>query len=263
MANHNHDRRTDLVRLIHAHHAPRCQHIKTNGTRCKSPAMKLRKYCYYHDQQRCPRTDRIGIPALEDANAVQMAIQQVVRGILNGILDNKTAGLALYGLQTAAMNLPNTSFEPEREEIIVDDEELATVNDVECDDPACPDLHLHLPEEDQPFNPEAFARTIDELEDVVANHYGGSEKKALVIAALGYNPIDSAKRDGYVPFSRPILVPKPTSNPAPTEIYGDLTVISDCNSLIPHEPYPGGYWPQAPAQTSILSATIDLFPRTE
>jgi hypothetical protein len=37
---------------------------------------------------------------------------QVMRGMLNGRLDAKTAGLMLYALQTASINLRHTSFEP-------------------------------------------------------------------------------------------------------------------------------------------------------
>jgi hypothetical protein len=28
----------------------RCRHIRTNGTQCGSPALKKKRFCYYHEQ---------------------------------------------------------------------------------------------------------------------------------------------------------------------------------------------------------------------
>src|SRR5438270_314036 len=133
------------IRLIHAHSAPRCQHIKTNGLRCQSPAMKQRRLCYYHEQHRLTHPGHLQLPLLEDANAIQMAIQQVVQAIALGTLDNKRAGLILYGLQTAAINLPNCDFEPgedERFDIVLSTQDLETASDLPCHDPNCPDNTL-------------------------------------------------------------------------------------------------------------------------
>jgi hypothetical protein len=54
----------------------------------------------------------INLPVLEDANSIQVAIMQVLRLILAKQLDPKTAGLLLYGLQTASLNLKHALFEP-------------------------------------------------------------------------------------------------------------------------------------------------------
>jgi hypothetical protein len=51
------------------------------------------------------------VPVLEDANAVQMALMQVMQLLATGRMDHKTAGLMLYALQTASINLRRTSFE--------------------------------------------------------------------------------------------------------------------------------------------------------
>jgi hypothetical protein len=48
---------------------------------------------------------------LEDANAVQVALMQVLQLLGCGQMDPKTAGLMLYGLQTASCNLRHTTFE--------------------------------------------------------------------------------------------------------------------------------------------------------
>ena len=98
----------------------RCQHLKVNGTQCGSPALRRRRLCFFH--VRCQeQTARIAgsqfgqarfvVPLLEDANAVQLALMQVMQLLGSGQMDHRTAGLMLYALQTASVNLRNTDFE--------------------------------------------------------------------------------------------------------------------------------------------------------
>src|SRR5881227_2009352 len=98
-----------------------CEHIKANGLRCGSPALRERRYCYFHfcahDLRRRRRQHPNApfvLPLLEDANSIQMAIQQVAEAVLEERIDNKRAGLVLFALQTAACNLKNTDFEPQQ-----------------------------------------------------------------------------------------------------------------------------------------------------
>ena len=113
---------------------PRCQHVKTNGTQCGSPALRRRKYCYFHDNIRTERAKiaarnslcRFDLPLLEDANAVQMALMKVIQMLGSGIMDHKTAGLMLYALQTASVNLRNTDFEAEdATDVVIDRDTVA------------------------------------------------------------------------------------------------------------------------------------------
>jgi len=63
----------------------------------------------------------INLPVLEDAESIQVALMQVLQLIITGHLDNKTAGLLLYGLQTASANIRRTSFEPlDAERVVID-----------------------------------------------------------------------------------------------------------------------------------------------
>jgi hypothetical protein len=101
---------------------PRCQHVKVNGTQCGSPALRRRRHCYFHDhmldgkrryanrQEAKPRAV-FSMCLLEDANAVQLAVMQVLQLLGSGQMDTKTAGLMLYGLQIASSNLRHASFE--------------------------------------------------------------------------------------------------------------------------------------------------------
>jgi hypothetical protein len=120
----------------------RCQHIKVNGTRCDSPALKGKAYCYFHYRSRLgdaavpPKANSqepkastqelspAGVPLntdfflLEDANSIQCALQWVLRRILADSIDRRQAALLLYGLQIAASNVKKTNFEPYYERII-------------------------------------------------------------------------------------------------------------------------------------------------
>src|SRR5579864_3561665 len=102
---------------------PRCEHIKINGTQCGSPALRRNHFCYFHKRYRETRIvlnanrarrgrAALDLPVLEDANSVQVSLMQVMRLILSGQIDPKTAGLLLYALQTASSNLGRINFEP-------------------------------------------------------------------------------------------------------------------------------------------------------
>jgi len=100
---------------------PRCQHIKMNGTQCGSPALNRKRQCFFHERAREQhnrivkdqfKQARFVLPVLEDANAVQMALMQVMQLLAWGEMDRKVAALLLYGLQTASANLRYVNFEP-------------------------------------------------------------------------------------------------------------------------------------------------------
>jgi hypothetical protein len=102
---------------------PRCEHLKINGTQCGSPALKRSHFCYFHKRwqetrivvnaNRARRSRAaLDLPVLEDANSIQVSLMQVMRLILSGQIDPKTAGLLLYALQTASSNLRRINFEP-------------------------------------------------------------------------------------------------------------------------------------------------------
>jgi hypothetical protein len=102
---------------------PRCEHLKVNGTQCGSPALRRNHFCYFHKRWHETRivlnanrarrgSAALDLPVLEDANSVQVSLMQVMRLILSGQVDPKTAGLLLYALQTASSNLRRIDFEP-------------------------------------------------------------------------------------------------------------------------------------------------------
>jgi hypothetical protein len=92
-----------------------CRHIFTDGHRCGSPCLRGEDLCYYHHTTRKPalhpRTRRcrraaFELPLPEDRSAIQHSIGQVLQRIAANDIDPRRAGLLLYGLQIASLNLP-------------------------------------------------------------------------------------------------------------------------------------------------------------
>ena len=83
---------------------PLCHHIKDNGVRCGSPALRGKALCYFHLRQRRLRPARY-IPILEDKHSIQFAATQIVRAVLEDKVDAERLRLMLYALQVATWNL--------------------------------------------------------------------------------------------------------------------------------------------------------------
>jgi len=128
---------------MYSHNIPRCQHIKVNGIQCGSPALRSDRFCYFHkrwhehhitiaEAKSLKVRPSIDVPVLEDANSIQVALMQVIQLLLSGEIEHRTAALALYGLQTASINVKHVKFEHFRKEELVIDP--AAVDQTQLDD---------------------------------------------------------------------------------------------------------------------------------
>jgi hypothetical protein len=112
-----------------------CRHIFTDGRRCASPCLRQEEFCYYHHTTRKPianpkqrrsRRATFHLPLPEDRSAIQSSIGEVLQRIASNDIDPRRAGLLLYGLQIASLNLPKIqsatkAAEPQTvEEITID-----------------------------------------------------------------------------------------------------------------------------------------------
>jgi hypothetical protein len=93
-----------------------CTHIKANGIRCGSPAMKNQYFCFFHTQliKGVPRRvdARIGpLSMLEDADAIQVSIMDVMQEIRQESIDCHRASLLVKLLHLAYRNVKNVTFE--------------------------------------------------------------------------------------------------------------------------------------------------------
>ena len=117
---------------------PQCHHTKTDGMRCGSPAMHSHSFCYYHarmraDMKRVSGPDArelpLQFPPLEDAHSIQLALMEIARAIAQDRISDKKAGLLLYLLQTASINLKR--LEEDRSEQLVRQDYPEAVEEME------------------------------------------------------------------------------------------------------------------------------------
>ncbi len=104
-----HKRQLALLDL--AKQAPRCEHVFTDGRCCKAPRVKKGKLCYAHTLMEEKRPLELNLPPLEDANAVMLWLMDALRGLAEGRISEKTAGIMFYGLQLAMVNARFTTFQ--------------------------------------------------------------------------------------------------------------------------------------------------------
>src|ERR1700734_3841905 len=94
-----------------------CRHIFTDGHRCGSICLRGEEFCYYPHTPRKPaqnprarrgRQSTFNLPVTDpnDRTGLQSTIVEVLRRIASNDIDPRRAGLLLYGLQIASLNLP-------------------------------------------------------------------------------------------------------------------------------------------------------------
>ncbi len=106
--------------LERADGSPRCEKVREDGTVCGCPQMKGYSYCYAHERMLQTRSNKLELPALEDANGIQMAIMRVQKALIDDEISEKKAGLLLYSLQMAASNLKNTTFTDSKKDVVTE-----------------------------------------------------------------------------------------------------------------------------------------------
>jgi hypothetical protein len=75
-----------------------------DGSRCGSPSIAGESHCYWHRTlYRQPK--KLELPALEDPNALQVALNRVVQAMASGVTDIRTGCGLLYGLSLAQVNM--------------------------------------------------------------------------------------------------------------------------------------------------------------
>jgi len=94
---------------------PLCRHTKSDGLRCKSPALTTSAFCYFHQKNRRARPAPIS-PApfgkrcfrpLQDPQTIQRALSRVVHGIASNRISPARAGKIICALQLAISELSN------------------------------------------------------------------------------------------------------------------------------------------------------------
>ena len=127
-----------------------CRHIKTNGLRCKSPALKGGRFCYYHSKinsigaEPLLRFGPLLLPAPEDPAAIQLSVARINDAVINSRLDLRKAVTLFNGLRIAAHFIDRKQFfyaadTVQSAEQAPDGSELAPLDYVCDDDEECND----------------------------------------------------------------------------------------------------------------------------
>ena len=100
-----------------------CTHIKVNGVRCGSPALRQEVFCYFHQRMirgvRTPPKSRLHpIAMLEDEQSIQAALMEIVNAIVRNQIDVARARLVLRALSIAARNATKTHFDWSKSEMV-------------------------------------------------------------------------------------------------------------------------------------------------
>src|SRR5438067_4860687 len=119
----------------------KCDHVGATGIICQSPAPKKNHLCYYHNRDRARQVvfdqarqlklskdfadypekqellnpeilEALQLPSFDDPAAIQVALSNIAHAVMSGHIATKRAGLVLYALQIAAMNIKNTRIAP-------------------------------------------------------------------------------------------------------------------------------------------------------
>jgi hypothetical protein len=98
------------ARLEVADAAPRCRWVRQDGTTCGSPQMKRHIYCFAHKQMAEAQALALLLPALEDANAIQVGLMRIQKALIDDTISTKKAGLLLYSMQLALQNVGQVTF---------------------------------------------------------------------------------------------------------------------------------------------------------
>ena len=98
-----------------AHEAARCRYPKGNGTTCRAPRVRGKKFCHMHLMMEEARPQKISLPNLADARGIHGAIAKGAQAVVDGKLDYKQASILGYYLQLALSNVRRVDLEEEEE----------------------------------------------------------------------------------------------------------------------------------------------------
>ena len=120
----------------------KCRHIKANGLRCESPALKGGQFCYFHSKLHTISDDvRFGplhLPVPEDARSIQLSVARINEAVITGRLDLRKASTLLAAIKLAAQFIDRKLFFHEQgtvssvEQSVTGDE--IAPDDFDCDD---------------------------------------------------------------------------------------------------------------------------------
>jgi len=99
-----------------------CEHIKDDGVQCGGFAISGDRYCRFHQKIQsdkvAPSDLAYDFPVLETEQSIQIAIMQMMRGVLKGRITERKAAIMLSGIKAAAAILRRSREVTPRENLM-------------------------------------------------------------------------------------------------------------------------------------------------
>jgi hypothetical protein len=100
-----------------------CTHIKVTGVRCGSPALGGEQFCYFHQRMvrgvSTPPGARLHpIALIENEEAIQASLMEVINALIRNTIDLKRAELILRALHIAVRNARRVHFSLQQSEMV-------------------------------------------------------------------------------------------------------------------------------------------------
>lgn len=100
-----------------------CTHIKVTGVRCGSPALRGEQFCYFHQRMvrgvPTPPNARLHpIALIENDEAIQASLMEVINALARNTIDLKRAELMLRALHIAVKNVRRVRFDQSKNEMV-------------------------------------------------------------------------------------------------------------------------------------------------
>jgi hypothetical protein len=193
-----------------------CTHIKISGVRCGSPALRAHEFCYYHQRMhrgvRTPPQARLHpIALIEDRESIQVALMEVLNGLMRNTIELKRAALMLRALHIAVKNAGHKDFAAKPSQMV---NEVPEYGERSVHDSAAL-RELEIPfeasfgQDSRYTKPERHYKTPEESArdraEMMANYYGFPNAEAHAVA----------KQKGWTPLSPNIKTDPPASARSP------------------------------------------------
>ena len=106
--------KTNRTNMPIRHTVKVCTHIKVTGVRCGSPSLRGEEFCYFHQRMlrsiKGPDTRVHHVALLENEEAIQVSLMEVVNALIRGTIELKRGELILRALNTAVRNIRRARF---------------------------------------------------------------------------------------------------------------------------------------------------------
>jgi hypothetical protein len=116
-------KKTSAVKTSAVNNVRVCTHIKVNGLRCGSPALRSEVFCYFHQRMLrgvlTPPSSRLHPLALiEDPEGIQASLMEIMNALVRNTIDPVRAQLLLRALHIAMRNAPRVHFHVSRDQMV-------------------------------------------------------------------------------------------------------------------------------------------------